>query len=119
MSSLFNTTIHPSGVLIYSLSGQLLSAETADQMVRQADNDLEKGKKRFIVDISKLEHVNSSGLNCLLRTFTKIRNKGGESVILNPSTSVKKLLEISKLNTVFRIETNEESALQHLTAHEA
>jgi anti-anti-sigma factor len=119
VSNSFNTAKHPSGVTIYSLTGQLLLVETANQLVEKVEQDLERNQRLFIMDLKGLDHVNSSGLNSLLRTFTKIRNKGGESVIINPSPSVKKLLEISKLNTVFRIETSEESAIQHLTAHEA
>lgn len=119
MSNSFNTTKHSSGVRIYSLGGQLLAIETANELVNKVENDLERGQRLFIVDITDIEHMNSSGLNSLLRTFTKIRNKGGESIILNPSSSVKKLLEISKLNTVFRVETSEESAIQHLTANKA
>lgn len=117
MSNSFNRSKHPSGVTVYALNGQLLSAETANELVEQVEHDLEQNQRLFMVDIAGLDHVNSSGLNSLLRTFTKIRNKGGGSVILNPSSSVKKLLEISKLNTVFRIENSEESAIQHLTAH--
>lgn len=112
-------TKHSSGVRIYALGGQLLTIETAGELVNKVETDLERGHRLFIIDIGSLDHMNSSGLNNLLRVFTKIRNKGGESIILNPSVSVKKLLEISKLNTVFRVETSEESAIQHLTAHKA
>lgn len=119
MSNTFNTKKHPSGVRIYSLSGQLMTIETAKNLVNKVEEDLEKGQRLFIVDIAQVEHMNSSGLNSMLRSFTKIRNKGGESVILKPSNSVKKLLEISKLNTVFRIESSEEQAIQHLTANKA
>ncbi len=119
MSNTFNSKKHPSGVQIYSLSEQLMTSETAHHLVEKVEEDLEVGQRKFILDITEVEHMNSSGLNSMLRSFTKIRNKGGESVILNPSNSVNKLLEISKLNTVFRIESSEEQAIQHLTANKA
>ena len=119
MSTSFNTKLHPLGVCIYSLNGDFLRNATAEEFIDQLEHDLEKGKRKFLLNLKDLKHIDSSGLSVLLRFFTKIRNKGGDSSIIHPAVSVLKLLEISKLNTVFRIETSEESAIQHLTAHEA
>lgn len=116
MSSTFNMSKHPQGVVVFSLSGQLLSPEVAEELVDAADKALEAGSRKFLVDINNLEHVNSSGLNSLLRTFTKVRNKGGDLTILNPSASIEKLLKISKLDTVFHIAHDEDAAINELTA---
>lgn len=107
---------HPKGVVVFSLSGQLLSPEVAEELVNAAEEALESENRKILVNISDLEHVNSSGLNSLLRTFTKVRNKGGDLIILNPSASIEKLLKISKLDTVFHISHDEDAAINELTA---
>lgn len=119
MSNQLKISKHPSGVVFYSLSGQLLTVEAANEMINATDQWLEKSQRMFVVDLIALEHLNSSGLNSLLKTFTKVRNKGGELILLNPSDSVEKLLKISKLNTVFQIVTDEETAINELTANKA
>jgi anti-sigma B factor antagonist len=112
-------TVHPSGVQIYSLSGEFLRNPVAKDFIDQLDHDLEQGKRKFLLNLKNLKQLDSSGLSILLRFFTKVRNKGGDSSMIHPSVSIRKLLEISKLNTVFRIEESEEAAIQHLTAQEA
>jgi anti-anti-sigma factor len=112
-------TLHPSGVKIYSLSGEFLRNPVAKEFIDQLEHDLEQGERKFLLNLHDLKQLDSSGLSILVRFFTKIRNKGGDSSMIHPSISVLKLLEISKLNTVFRLEESENAAIQHLTAQEA
>jgi anti-sigma B factor antagonist len=60
--------------------------------------------------------MNSSGLGVLITVLTKLRNKGGEVVLLNPSEQVKKLLLITKLNNIFNIFDSKEEAEAFLKA---
>lgn len=119
MNEQFKISKHPSGVVIYSLSGQLLSHDDAHKMVQTTEEQLELNQRLFLIDLSALEHLNSSGLNSLLKSFTKVRNKGGEIILLKPSPSVEKLFKISKLNTVFNIIDDQEAAINELTANKA
>jgi len=64
-----------------------------------------------IIDISQLRYINSSGIGVLITILTKFRNKGGEVYLLNPSESVRKLLIITKLNSIFNIVATEEEAI--------
>lgn len=111
--------MHPQGVVIISLKGKILTENCFDEISEKIDSKIDGGKKKFLLDLADVSHMNSSGLNILLRLFTKIRNKGGELIMINPSKVVNQLFIISKLNTVFKIGANKEEALKQLIAQEA
>lgn len=111
--------MHPQGVVIISLKGKILTENCFDEISEKIDSKIEGGKKKFLLDLADVSHMNSSGLNILLRLFTKIRTKGGELIMINPSKVVNQLFIISKLNTVFKIGANKEEALKQLIAQEA
>lgn len=119
MSNQINIVEHPSDVIVVSLSGKFTKHEAFDEVSTQIENYLNKGKRRFIVELNDVVTINSSGLNLLVRMFTKVRNKGGNLMIVNTSKVVDKLFEISKLNTIFSIFADEVSALNSLNAPEA
>ena len=54
-------------------------------------------------------------MNCFIQLLTKARNMGGDAVIVNVPDKIKKLLLISKLNTVFTIKDSVGQANEILT----
>lgn len=93
------------------LKGELIDKNQAIPLLKSVDDMLESGKIKFIIDLSELKYMNSSGLNVLIQLLTKTRNKGGESVIFNVSKKVNELLVITKLNTLFKVAESEKDAV--------
>jgi anti-anti-sigma factor len=91
---------HPSGVVKIIFSGKILTEDDFTAIHELIDKQLKLKKTSFMINLEGINYINSSGLNLLLRIFTKIRNKSGELVYINPSESVNALLNISKLNTI-------------------
>ena len=57
---------------------------------------------RIVLDLSNVSHVDSSGLGALLGAWTAARDKGCDLEIANLNPRVEKLVEITKLDTVFK-----------------
>ena len=57
---------------------------------------------RIVLDLSNVAHVDSSGLGALLGAWTAARDKGCDLEIANLNPRVEKLVEITKLDTVFK-----------------
>src|SRR6201984_2259398 len=57
---------------------------------------------RIVLDLSNVSHVDSSGLGALLGAWTAAREKGCDLEIANLNPRVEKLVEITKLDTVFK-----------------
>ena len=73
---------------------------------------LSEGNQQFVLNLTGVDYIDSSGLGQLISIWTSIRNKNGHMTILNPAKRVERLFEITRLNTVFEILQNEDEAVQ-------
>jgi anti-sigma B factor antagonist len=91
------------GFLIVSLSGDLIGEENGPQIIAELEGYNGNGNLNVIINISDVRYINSSGIGVLITLLTKVRNKGGELCLINPSESVQKLLIITKLQAIFKV----------------
>jgi anti-sigma B factor antagonist len=102
-------------VVILDLTGRLW---ILDLPLRDLMNDLlSEGKRHFVLNLAGVNYIDSSGLGQLVSIWTSVRNKSGHMTLLNPSKRVRRLFEITRLNTVFQICEQEPDAIQQ--AHKA
>jgi len=57
---------------------------------------------RIVLDLSNVTHVDSTGLGALLGAWTAAKSKGCDLEMANLNPRVEKLVEITKLDTVFK-----------------
>lgn len=100
-------------VQVLSLGG-LITEEGNREILNEVDTQLDKGKSRWVIDLSKLEYMSSIGINLLLGLMMRSQRKGGKLAIANPSTQVLQLLDMTRLTTVFQLCPNLKSASQIL-----
>ena len=97
-------------VVILDLNGRLW---ILDLPLRDLLNDLlTEGKRCFVLNLTGVSYIDSSGLGQLITIWTSIRNRDGHMTILNPTKRVQRLLEITRLDAVFKILENENEAIQ-------
>lgn len=70
--------------------------------------------KHLIVDLSQVNIINSIGINLLIRLLTKTRIKGGELVLIGLQDKVKQVVQLTKLNDVFKISEDIDQAINIL-----
>lgn len=88
-------------ISILSLSGNLLGEKDSVPIVESVGVSLSQKSNRFIVDLSNLKYINSTGLSVLITILTKSRNAGGEMILVNLPEQLINLLQITKLSDVF------------------
>jgi anti-sigma B factor antagonist len=57
---------------------------------------------RIVLDLSNVTHVDSTGLGALLGAWTAAQRKGCELEIANVSPRVQRLVDMTRLDTVFK-----------------
>ena len=97
----FNSTKQDT-TCIFTLTGNLVGENDGMPLADAFNEEMEDGASNFIIDLSELKHINSSGLGVFITLLTKVRKKGGELVLVNPSDFIKNLLLITKLNSIFQ-----------------
>ncbi len=103
-------------VLIVSLEGKVLEESVLKQLLSDIDRQLGDVKGKLIIDIEKLDYINSTGINFFIKALTKARVKNGDLILSGAQGSVLTIVQVSKMNEVFTMtETIEEALTIHNT----
>ncbi|PRY84013.1 STAS domain-containing protein [Mongoliibacter ruber] len=92
------------------IQGDLIGDEVGPKLVEMVSDAVNDGVKTFVVDLSEVRYISSSGIGLLITMLTKMRNVDGEVYLTSPSEHVKKLLIITKLNNIFTVFDSVEEA---------
>ena len=101
-------------VVIMDLSGRITMGEGTLIVREQIKKLLDAGDRKFLLNLSDVDYIDSSGLGELVTSFTTVRNQGGQLKLLNLTRRVQDLLQITKLLTVFEVFDSESEALKSL-----
>lgn len=102
------------GIKVFHLKGRLMDQQQADRLMSALDKEVDAGHTGVVLDMGELQYMNSTGLNILISVLTTTRNKGGDTLIANVSTSVRQLFLVTKLDSVFIITPSVEEAIAKL-----
>jgi anti-sigma B factor antagonist len=100
-------------VLFLFIDGDLLGETNGLEIIDLISNYINKGILRVVFDLSNVRYMNSSGIGVLITAYTKLKNKKGELLLVNPNDQINKLFLITKLNTIFKIFPNKQEALEY------
>lgn len=99
---------------VFKLDGNLIGENDGMPLTEAFNEQMENGVLNFILDLSDLRLINSSGIGVFITLLTKARKKDGDVVIVNPSSYISNLLMITKLNSIFQIYNSTGEALEML-----
>jgi anti-sigma B factor antagonist len=98
--------------VVLELYGRL---SVLEQQLRQLSWELlQSGGRNFVISLANVSYLDNSGLGQLCWIYTVARNRGGDMKLLRPTSRIKRLLNITKLDTVFQSFESEAEALQSM-----
>src|SRR5688500_14781379 len=98
------------GIAVARFSGRLDFTSVAEAR-NQFTAAIGAGHHKLIVDLSKVEFVDSAGLGSLIGGMRTARQAGGDLRIANPSDQAKMLLSLTSLDQVLKIHPTVEEAV--------
>ena len=69
-----------------------------DDMIRQ------KRPQKLVIDMSAIELMDSSGLGLIMGRYALMKEIGGETVVLDPSPRVEKIMSLAGLERIVKVE---------------
>jgi anti-sigma B factor antagonist len=107
------------GVTVVDVSGRITLGE-GNVMLREIVREfMENGRKRILLNLGGVQYVDSAGVGELVKTYTTVRNQGGQLKLVNLSKRVNDLLQMTRLHAVFDIEKDEAAAIKSFDDHSA
>jgi anti-sigma B factor antagonist len=99
------------GVTIVDLSGSITLDEGSVVLRKTVKGLSSQGSRKILLNLAGVTCVDSSGIGELVSAYTSVRKNGGELKLLNLSSEVNDLLQITKLGAVFDVEDDEAAAI--------
>jgi len=99
-------------VAILEPKGKIMGGPDATLLHDKLHDYINQNKKKVVIDLSKVEWMNSTGLGILISGLTTMRNNGGELKLAGITEKIESLLTITKLITVFDSYDNADQALE-------
>lgn len=106
------TTEEKDGVIVLTIDEPRLDAATTPTFRTEALPSI-SGGGRVVLDASKLEFVDSTGLGALV-SLLKAIGPSGTFVLVGAGKQMQKLLSVTRLDRVFTMEDTVEAALQRM-----
>ena len=100
------------GVAVLEPKGKIMGGPDATILHEKLHELIEHGKKKFVIDLSQVEWMNSTGLGIMISGLTTLRNNKGELKLANVTEKIKSLLVITKLASVFEAYDSVDEAIK-------
>ncbi len=99
------------GVDIIEVKGKIMGGDDFIPLDDKLYSLLGRGRTKAIVDLSKCDWINSTGLGRLIHHSTSFKNKEGELKLANLTEKIDKIITITRLSEVFDVADSIEDAL--------
>jgi stage II sporulation protein AA (anti-sigma F factor antagonist) len=89
--------------------------ETSPLFRSMVEEEMNQDKmiKHLILDLKKVNFIDSSGLGAILGRFKRVSQEGGRLSAINVSPQVKKIFELSGLLKIMNIYSDRKQALEN------
>ena len=98
-------------VCVLRLEGKFIVGGESVYLKDKVKDVLNMGMKNILVDMTKVPFVDSTGIGFLVSSQAAVSNEGGCLKLLSPNPRVREVLRITRLERVFEIFDDEETAL--------
>jgi anti-anti-sigma factor len=105
-----NATAAPNQPNILPLNGEI-DLHVSPRIALSLSQMVKKKPAKLIVDMSRVTYIDSSGLAVLIEAMQSVEEYGGAFVIAGLQETVRSIFEIARLDQVFRIFPDVNSAL--------
>jgi anti-sigma B factor antagonist len=99
-------------IMVVDAVGRLTLSDSRTQLRDLIHVLSSQGHKKFLFNLAGVEFIDSDGMGELVRCYSIVRQRGGELKLVQVRKKVQDLLELTRLNTLFEIYSEELAALE-------
>ncbi len=103
------------GTPVFEIEGKVMGGLNSLALQDRLKGLISSGEKNIILDLSRVEWINSPGMGIMLASLTTIRRNGGDLHFVGLGERIAHYFKITKLDTVVRIYPTRDDALQELS----
>ncbi|WND39342.1 STAS domain-containing protein [Streptomyces sp. BB1-1-1] len=93
-----------------------LDVDTATELQHHLANQLHHGRRHFLLDLSEVPFMDSSGMNIILRVYQEARELPGSVHIIAPTPAVRRVLDLTGVSLTVPVSESIDEALSRVDA---
>lgn len=101
------------GFSLIKFTGEIIP-EDQESIINPVRKLISQGFRTFFLEMEDVSYINSAGIGAVAATLKIVREVSGDIVLINPSDPVMSLLQITRLDTLFKICSGVEEALDEV-----
>ncbi|MFJ7132891.1 STAS domain-containing protein [Streptomyces fungicidicus] len=106
-------TLPREDVALLTVEGYL-DVDTATEFQHHLANQLHHGRRHFLLDLSAVPFMDSSGMNIILRVYQEARDLPGSVQIISPTPAVRRILDLTGVSITVPVSESAEEALERV-----
>ena len=99
-------------VTIVDFSGKITLGEGSAMLRNTVRELINSGNKKILLSLYDVDYIDSSGIGELVSAYTTVKNASGELKLLHLTKRVHDILQITRLFTVFDVQSDENTAIR-------
>ena len=98
-------------IVVFDVSGKIMGGEETTLFHGKIHEYINQNKNNFVIDMAKVDWMNSIGLGMLISALTTVKNSKGRLVLTN-ITKIESILTITRLISVFEHYDSRKEAIE-------
>ena len=107
------------GAVILELNGKLTGGPEAETFRNMFKSLIDDDKKNIIINLKKVDWINSTGLGILISGYTSVKKAGGDMVLCNVGDRIDSILYVTKLNLLFQSFESVDAAIEYVRKNQS
>ena len=103
-------------VTVVDIGGRITLGEGSALLRKTIRELLEESRTKILLNLADVNYIDSSGIGELVTAFTTVKKSGGDLKLLHLTKRVHDILQITRLFTVFDVQTEETAAVRSFKA---
>src|SRR5437867_13431613 len=84
-------------IAIIEIKGSLVGDQDTDQVRSAVEDFIEQGNKCLVVNLQKVNYMNSSGIGAIISAYTRYKKIGGVVKLAGIGNNIQNLLAVTRL----------------------
>jgi anti-sigma B factor antagonist len=102
-------------IIVLDITGEVKLGESAERLSEELSKLLtDQAVEGVILDLENINYMDSTGLGELVGYLSRFQDSGKRLKLVNPNQTVIKLLQLTRLDLVFKVYSSEEKALEDM-----
>jgi len=99
-------------VAVVDFSGKITLGEGSAALRKTVRDLIDRGHRKILLNLADVDYIDSSGIGELVSAYTAVRTVSGEMKLLQLTRRVHDILQITRLFTVFDVQSDEDTAVR-------